>query len=330
MILITGATGKIGRYLLKFLLSEKENDEKIRILVRRTSNLDFDFVKERGDIEIFYGDLRDKETLKNAVQSVEKIFHLAANTSPLTSREGMFSINFEGTKNLVEVSLNENSIEKFLHCSSVSVMGNDIKNPPADENYPCNPTNNYGLSKLEAEKICFEYYEKNKFPVTILRPSWVYGSGFSSGVDIILKILNSKFIPFIPIPGNGKNLKHFVHVKDVIQGMNLAMENKKSIGEIYIIAGDRPYTLEEFFNICAQVLRVERKPRIHIPKILVKTFATIEETKKFFGMKPMLTRIHADALLKNQSYSIEKAKEHLGYKPKISLKKGVREIAECG
>ncbi|OYT41041.1 MAG: hypothetical protein B6U86_03155 [Candidatus Altiarchaeales archaeon ex4484_43] len=316
MILVTGATGRVGGYLISSLISK---NEEVRVLARRTSGL----YPLKDNVDVVYGDIVDKRSLRNAVKDVSVIYHLAAVVDYLTPKREMYSVNVAGTKNLLDVSLNED-IEHFIYCSSVAVMGN-IENPPANEEYVCHPFGNYGKSKYEGEKISLDYYKKENLPVTIIRPAIVYGVGFYDSFDKVLPILKNRMIPIIPVIGSGKNLIHFVHVKDVVKALILAAKERKSVGEVYIIAGNEVHTLESVLDIAVEIMKV-KKPKVHIPISLAKLVVMMEKSKLIFGMKPEFTGEHIDNLVMDMAYDITKAKKELGYKPEIDLKSGISEI----
>ena len=139
IVLVTGAAGRVGRHLVPVLLRGKD---EVRALVKER------MVKDEN-VEVFYGDLLNKESLKKAVDGVDIIFHLAAVVDYTAPKEMMFKVNVVGTKNLLEVSKGK----KFIYLSSTAVMGNKFQELPLNEETPCNPSNFYGKTKLEAEKL---------------------------------------------------------------------------------------------------------------------------------------------------------------------------------
>ncbi|MFQ6020706.1 MAG: NAD-dependent epimerase/dehydratase family protein, partial [Candidatus Aenigmatarchaeota archaeon] len=251
MILITGATGRIGKYLVKALIDNKED---VRVLVK-------DKMIDIENVEVFYGDIRNKEVLEEAVKGVDIIYHLAAIVDYLAPKDLMYEVNVIGTKNLLEVSQGK----KFIYLSSTAAMGKKLAEIPATENTPCKPTDYYGKTKLEAEKLVL----KNNG--IVIRSPDVYGIGFREGYDFVFSALEKGKLPII---GSGKNFIQYIHINDLIQALLLVKENGKP-GEIYIVSGKEIKTLKEIFNLICKHLGVE-PPKKHISVTAAKMLAYSE------------------------------------------------------
>ncbi len=301
MILVTGGSGRIGRYLVE-ALAKKEN---VKVLVREG--------KVSG-AETVVGDLLNKASLEEATKNVETVYHLAAALFP-TPKKVLFNVNVKGTANLLE-ACKKNKVSKFIYCSSIAVMGTGRQN----ESSPCKPTSAYGKSKLRAEMMV----KNSGIPFTIVRPTDVYGPGFREGYEYVLKKIKEEKMPII---GSGKNHINFVHVRDVVNGLILAGKKPVAIGQTYIIGSDENYTQEEIMNMAADILGVKR-PSKHIPVWLANLFASLEEFKAVFGKKPKIIREYVDLLAKDRIFDIRKAERELGYRPRVKLKDGIREMCE--
>ncbi|KPK99047.1 MAG: hypothetical protein AMJ95_01130 [Omnitrophica WOR_2 bacterium SM23_72] len=157
---LTGGTGFIGRHLARELLKRGHN---VRILARRKNALG-----KLADLitDVHYGDITDKASIRNALNAIEVIFHCAGLLGHQfgISKSQYYNINVLGTKNLVELSCQEN-IKKFIFCSSAGVIG-PTGSLMANERWPYNPTNAYEWSKMKAEKIV----QKSGLNYVILRP----------------------------------------------------------------------------------------------------------------------------------------------------------------
>jgi len=307
-ILVTGAAGFIGSFLVKALVKRKEN---ITALVRKTS--DPKAVKELQGLgaNVVIGDLCDKESLEKAVKGMEAVIHCAAVHNE--NYEDLKSNNVDGTKNLLDICL-KNNVKRFIHISSAVVFG---KIKDGTEESKCNPESPYAKSKYEGELIVKEYIGKG-IAATILRPPIVYGPHPRANMIQWLRyIKKGHFMIF----GNGTNNIEVVHVDDVAQGVILALNNKKSINQTYIISSPT-ITMNEFINLIARIEGV-KKPR-HIPiwfaNLLAIGFALLSKITKH---KPPLTRIKIKNMTRDRSLSIRKAKEELGYEPKITVEEGL-------
>ena len=321
-ILVTGATGFIGHNLVKELAKDKNN--KIRCLVRNHDKFLNKWHKKRIkllenlNIELIYGDLLEKESLKNTVKGIDIIYHLAAIARPVCIPDKeYFEVNLEGTKNLIYACLNE-KIKKFIHISSISAIGPSKDNKPVNEQTQPNPIDTYGESKLATEQFISNFLKEHKFPITIIRPPMIYGPGDFEMLRMFKAVQKRMF----PLLKGGKSLMEFCYVENLIQGIILAAKKGKS-GEIYHISDEKSYTVKEVLETIAKIENV--KPPRKVPILLVKTVGlSMEVLAKIFKFHPPFCRNTTDWLTTNYWISnTSKAKKELGYKPNINLEQGI-------
>jgi nucleoside-diphosphate-sugar epimerase len=302
--LVTGASGRIGRHLVPALL--KSGDE-VKVLVKEK-------MVEPENVEVFYGDLLDKESLKKAVDGVDVIFHLAAVVDYLAPKDLMFKVNVVGTKNLLEVSKGK----KFIYLSSTATMGRKFKELPVNEETPSKPSNFYGKTKLEAEKLVKEYGG------IIIRSVDVFGPGFTEGYNFVISGLERGELPII---GDGKNFIQWIHVNDLIQALILA-RNKGKPGEVYIVAGKEFKTLKQLWNLLCKYLNVET-PKKHVSKFSAKSLAYSKLLKgKILKERPEIIPEYIDKITSNRTFDINKARTELGFNPQIGYDEAAREMIE--
>jgi nucleoside-diphosphate-sugar epimerase len=316
LILVTGAGGRLGKNLLKLLLEKRAN---VRVLAR--AGADLSFPKE---VEIFPGDIVHPNTLFDAVRGVDIVFHLAALVDYVSSEKRLYDVNVEGTRNLLNVCVEAApNLRRFVYCSSTSVMGKELAEIPANEKTECLPTDNYGYSKLMAEKVVLEY--KKRLPVVIVRPAVIYGKGFDEGYFPVLKLIKHNKMKIID---SGSNVIPFVHAKDVANALFLASESKKAPGQIYIITGREQMTQKEVFEIAARELGV-KPPHQHIPHFLAEFGIQLSYPLSFLGWKRTRVDLENLAVLSsNRVFDISKAKKELGYSPSVRLEEGIKEMVE--
>lgn len=325
-ILITGATGFIGSHLAKNLV---ESGKDTRCLVRRSSsNVAIDYLSNLG-VELVYGDLLDKEAIRKAINGINTIFHLGGGGTLGTPKDICYKMNVEGTRNLLDACVEQGTAQKFVHVSTVGVLG-DIKNPPADETWPHNPENIvYSRAKAEAEKVALSY--KNRVPLIVVRFPPVYGPPVIkdepyriAGVTPVLTILSSIKKGEWRYIGDGQNLIHWVYIDDAVHGLELAAERGR-MGEIYIIADEKAVAMKETVEIAARVMNVD-VPKGHIPVPVARFFAVFFELRaKLFGGTPRISREMVTSFIANRSFDISKAKRELNYEPKVDLEEGMKE-----
>lgn len=281
MLLVTGATGFVGRNVVKEIGKTRKD---IRIL-----SFNFEEAKKMYPrYEVFKGDITKPETLSGAAKDVDVVIHLAGMVSYSKPKDELFRINVDGTKNILRAC---ERADKFLFSSSVSVYG-EIKGE-ADESYPRNPRNVYGESKREAENLIRDSGVRN----LIFRIAPIYGEG-SPNWEKNLSLLEKGF----PIPRTS-NLTHVTHISNAVQAFQLGLKGRAK--GIYNIADEEPVRFMDFAGTLVRLLG--EKPRT-LPFWLVSLLARMK------GMKTYL-----DVLTMNRSYDIANAKKELKYNPKIDF-----------
>jgi nucleoside-diphosphate-sugar epimerase len=316
MILVTGGTGFIGRHLIRHLLHQGLT---VRALIRQEGRLQD---LKGPELEFFRGDLTQPATLKHLTRGVETVFHLAGLiNAPREDKEVYWQSNVRGTRNLLLALEKEGQeVKKFVFCSSVGVMG-PLETLPADEGQACSPRNLYEQSKHESEEVVRTFRQQKGLPVTIVRPSWVYGPGDQRTLKLFRAVQRRRFVMI----GNGRTLIHPVHVEDVVQGLERAALTPAAEGQTYIIAGENALPLIDLVRLIARLLQVPLF-NFHLPLSAVRAIAAgLEILYKPLNRKPPLFPRRLEFFIKNQSFTIAKAKKDLGYQPKFDIERGLAE-----
>jgi len=227
-ILVTGATGFVGRNLCAYLAAR---GRWVRALVRPTS--DHAFLETLG-VERVWGDIRDDRAVAAAVEGCGAIIHAAAVFRFWGRREDFWTTNVDGTRNLLEAAA-QAGVSRFVHISTIAVVGK----PPADglitEETPCQPQDAYQESKLEAERLALTWWRTHGLPVIILRPGAIYGPWSRYA-------FNRLFIED-PLRGlafrvhGGRHVTFPVFVRDVAWAAEVALGGGRP-GEVYNICGN--------------------------------------------------------------------------------------------
>jgi len=320
-ILITGASGFLGGHLVEEMVSKGYD---VIGMVRKSSNTGF--LKSLG-VQLRTGDLTVPESLSQATKNIDIVIHLAAYYTFFGKKDLYRKINVEGTRMLLEAALT-NGVKRFIYCSSTEAIG-PVRNPPADEDSPPNPSYEYGRSKLEAEKVVRSYCGSIEY--SIIRPSGIYGPRNVNDVSYwFITAFAKNALPTRIIVGDGKNLIQFAHVKDVVQGFLLVLEKPEaSKNQTYFISEDRAYTYLEVYKILAALCNRE-PPKIHVPPVVAKNLVMpVELFNRLRGKVDFTWRISiVDDLTSNRVYSVSKAMRDLGFRPKYDLKTGLKETIE--
>ncbi|NUO00531.1 MAG: NAD-dependent epimerase/dehydratase family protein [Saprospiraceae bacterium] len=290
-VLITGATGFLGSYLLRSLL--KSGHQNIRAL--RRSGSDHALVSDTGNaVEWVEADLLDPVALEEAMQGVRQVYHCAAMVS-FDPREAqtMLRVNSEGTANVVNAALWE-GVDKLVHVSSIAAIGRtpEEKNVTENTKWQRSPLHsNYAISKYLAEQEAWRGMAEG-LNVSVVNPSVILGSGRWEDGPLQLFRLGWKAFPFYATGVSG-----FVDVRDVVQAMMRLMQQEGS-GQRYIISAENlPFkTVQEW--IAAGLGK--RAPRYRVSPLVQEIAWRVEWLRtRFGGPPPLITREtarHANAV----------------------------------
>lgn len=312
--LVTGATGFIGSHLVEGLLKRKY---EVTCLIRKTSNLGW---LDGLNIRLIEGDCCDKESLNN-IRGFEYIFHLAGLIKS-NCKEEFYTVNAKATENIMETVIkNIPNVKRFVYLSSLSAFGPNLGSGLPSENHKPHPVSDYGDSKLIGEETVLKY--RDKVPVTILRPTVVYGPR-DREMLLFFKLINAGFLPYW-----GESRISLIYIDDLINAIILAGEKEDAIGEIFFISDGMVYSNKEIINEIADVLQV-RLIKLRLPKVLLPLIGVLGEgLSRITGKTTMINRdkvkelIHTDWVC-----DISKAKGKLGFIPEVRIQEGVKWTAD--
>lgn len=309
---VTGATGLMGKALCHRLIGEGES---VVAFVRASSNIS---ELESLGVECCVVDIRDRDDVLRKFPKVERVFHLAAAwQTEHADRDEFQRVNVGATRNMLDAAL-ANGVERFVHCSTTGVQGN-IEDPPADENYRFQPGDHYQETKLEGELVAREYFA-NGVAGSVVRPVGTYGPGDLRFLKLFRTIKRGHFVMI----GSGRTLFHTVYIDDMVEGIILAGRKDEAIGQVFTIAGESYFTLQEFVNLIAETLEV-RRPWLKIPYAPVYLAGAVcDRVCRVLGISPPIYPRRVAFFAKNRAFTIDKAKKLLGYHPKVSLQEGIR------
>lgn len=292
---ITGGAGFIGSNIVK-LLSEKG------WFVTVYDNLSTGYLENLhniDNIDFINGDILDKETLSNAMNGSDIVFHLAANIGNVKSLyDPCFDskINILGTLNVLQ-SCYLLKIKSLVYSSSAAIFG-ELIYQPIDEKHPVEPDSPYGVSKLAGEKHCIWFGKHYNIRVVCLRYFNVYGINqrfdvYGNVIPIWAKLMMND--EPITIYDDGEQTRDFINAEDVANANYLAAINNNIQGQFNIGSG-KSITINKLAELMAKIYNTKSE-RIYKPK-----------------RKGEIRHCKAD---------INKAAQTFGFVPKVSLEEGL-------
>jgi dTDP-glucose 4,6-dehydratase len=307
-ILITGSDGFIGSHLTEILVRE---GHKVRAFVYYNSFNTWGWLdtldKEILDsIEIFQGDIRDPNGVKQAMKGVDEVFHLAALIAiPFSyhSPDTYVDTNIKGTLNVLQAA-RELDTSRILVTSTSEVYGT-AQYVPIDENHPFQGQSPYSATKIGADRLAESFYRSFNTPVTIVRPFNTYGPRQSARAvipTVITQLLAGK--EEIKL-GALSPTRDFNYVKDTVQGFIEISKFGNTIGEEINIATQQEISIGQL----AEELIRQINPNAQI----------ICDEERLRPEKSEVNRLLG---------SNEKIQRLTGWKPKYSLEQGLSETIE--
>jgi UDP-glucose 4-epimerase len=320
-VLVTGATGKVGRRLVSALLRE---GALVTILTR-------DPERARGlwpgeAITWRRGDLTDPETLGGLLDGIEGVFHLAS-YAPAPGEPDIYEapahwpVTALGTRNLTAL-VAESRVTRLLYLGSVKAMGDAVAaaGRPADESSEPRPDSLYGRAKLEAEHSVMALGRVSGIHVAVLRLPMVYGlPGQGNIARMIDAVARGRFPPWPRI----ENRRSAVHVDDTVRAALLLARDPRAAGQVYLVTDGRPYSTRWLYEQIRSALG-RPVPRWSVPLWLLEAVAAAGSgLERLSGRAMPLTRVGLAKLKGDAWYSSERLGLELGFVPAHQLEKEI-------
>ena len=305
-ILVTGATGFIGRNLVHQLMARGEN---VHILCRPTADISAFTGK---NIRIFPGDILETPTIERAMEGCARVFHIAAYAKNWAKDPKTYvEVNVRGLKNVLDMAMKKN-VRRIVFTSSEVTFG-PSSDCPVDETTKRNAKffTDYEYSKYLAEQEVCRTGDQQPDIITV-NPSRVFGPGLlnegNSVTRMIQLYLQGKFRLLL---GDGSGMGNYAFVDDVVRGHLLAMERGKR-GERYILGGEN-VSYSNFFRSLSEISGKKRL-MFHVPSPVAMGISYVEEFRsKVFSHYPMITPGWVRTFLADWECSSEKGQRDLAY-----------------
>jgi nucleoside-diphosphate-sugar epimerase len=318
--LVTGATGLLGSHLAEQLV---QSGVHCRAIVRPGSETAF--LGSLG-VECVPGNLSNLESLTSACRGAEVVYHAAAKVGDWGTKAEFEQDTVHGTRNVAQACV-KSGVRRLVHISSTSSYGHPApSNSPIDETWPLGDRfwiwDDYTRAKVTVERELWALRDEAKLPLTIIRPSWLYGPRDRLTMRRIRDSLARRKVRII---GNGANRMNTVYAGSVAHACLLAANHERAEGQAYNVTNDGVVTQQGWFDLWAEAFGLP-KPTRHVPYAVAFAGAfVLEALYRLVGSKrpPFITRYATWLLGRPTVYSTAKAERDLGWKPVVTYPEGV-------
>ena len=304
--LVTGGCGFIGSNFIKHMVKkypdyEITNYDKLTYAGNRSNVSECEYYDNYHFVK---GDICDYDKLKKTIKSLEIdiIINFAAEShvdNSIENSDEFIRTNINGTHTLLKL-MHEFTIHKFIQISTDEVYGTLREDDLAfTENSPLKPNSPYAASKTAADLLCRSFYETYKYPITITRCSNNFGPNQHKEKLIPKLVHNIREGIKVPIYGDGKNIRDWVHVQDHCEAIDVVL-HKGEDGEVYNIGGE-----------C-------EKRNIEIVDYLLLNFEQSYDLVEYVEDRKGHDWRYA--------MDISKIKQKLGWSPRITFRQGMKEL----
>jgi len=304
MLLVTGATGFLGHSLVRHLIRA---GHRIRALVRPGNHSDWLHVL---GVDLAFGDVCDADSVAHAMIGCRQVVHAAAHFR-LWGREEVFrQTNVVGTQNILKAAL-QARVERFVHISTVVVIGKPTQGRVIDEAHPACPGSPYERTKLAAEGEALRVWLENGLPVIVLRPGAFYGPWGRYAWNRLF--FEDPMRGLLLKVHGGHRITFPVFIEDVSQAINLALSRGKP-GEVYNICGET-LTHNQVNEIISDLAGLTHF-RLNVPPwSMIALAGMMTAWARVTGIEPFYPLALKPYVFESWPVSSRKAREELGFSP---------------
>ncbi len=304
-ILVTGGAGFIGSNFIRHILAERKNCELVNLdkLTYAGNLANLEEVADHPNYTFIKGDICDAAAVERAMRGCDAVVHFAAESHvdrSIYEPAPVIDTNVKGTFTLLETA-RALRVGRFLHISTDEVYGDLPADAFADESSPLRPSSPYSASKAAADLLVLSYVRTYGVPALITRSSNNYGAYQFPEKFLPLMITNALNHKPLPIYGDGKQQRDWLHVEDNCRGILCVLEKGRP-GEVYNIGGS---DVEENLSLARRLLKLTNRP---------------ESLLSYVKDRPGHDRRYA--------LRCQKMQDELNWKPAISLEDGLRQTID--
>jgi nucleoside-diphosphate-sugar epimerase len=318
--LVTGATGLLGSHIVDRLL---DRGDDVTALARPTSDVSH---LRRREVAIAHGDVTDPDSLRQAAQGHDVVYHAAARVSDWGPWADFEATTIRGTENVLEAAASA-GVPRFLHVSTDSVYPNHdkLRGATFTEESPYEPHppswDPYQRAKLAAERIAWDFQRSGRLKVSFVRPGLILGERDRSIMPAFVSYLKGGAVWV----GRGDNRQSCVYAGDAAEACVLAATTDAAIGQAYNLASE-VLSQRELFTAIADEIGV-KPPRRSVPFRLVYFYGVLSETLARITnrkSRPTMTRMSAALVAQDYVLDSSKAQVELGWRPQVSIREAIK------
>ena len=316
--LVTGGGGFLGSAITKALIQKGDN---VTVVGRGT------YFHLPQSVNILQGDIRDYEFIKSCSKDVDVVFHTAALPGIWGPIREFFSINVQGTENIIK-ACRENSISKLVFTSSPSVVfaHSSLEGVNESAPYPDTYLCEYSNTKAIAEKMVLQENDSS-LCTTAIRPHLIWGPGDPHLIPRILKKASDNRLMIV---GDGSNQVDMTYIDNAVSAhLKVALApNSKVAGKAYFVSDDDPVVLWKWINNLLDRLGVSLVTRKISYNNAMRLGTFLELLYGFLRLKsePPMTRFLASQLATSHYFDISNAKKDFDYQPLVSQEEGINHL----
>jgi len=315
-VLVTGATGFLGKALARRLLAR---GEQVTALGRNQAILG---QLEQEGMHPFRADLADGDAIKAACQGQQVVFHSGALSSAWGPADEFYRANVLGTRNVI-AGCEAAGVRRLVHVSTPSVYFRYESRLDVRENAPLPSVaaNEYARTKLLAEHEIDQAFARG-LPVSSIRPRAIFGEGDNAILPRVISRLQSGRLRVI---GDGQNITDLTYVENVVDSLLLCANAPEALlGRKYNITNGEPLPLWVLVRKLCDALGYEFPRRSISYPAALRLSAVLEMISSILPRhpEPLLTRYMVGILAKSTTLDISAARRDLGYTPRISVEAG--------
>jgi len=315
-VLVTGASGFIGRHLVERLANAGDH---VRALVRARSG-----AKMPGDqrVELAYGDVLDLDAVERAARGCDVVYHLAAKVSHGgASAEETYETNVQGTANVAQAALRA-GVRRLVFASTTGVYG-PVSNRSIDARTPRRPYSPYTRSKAQAEDALSSRHAAEGLGVVIGRITSVFGEGHLGWLGLFQAILGGEF----RLIGAGDNYRHPGDIEDIVEGLVLCGTVPAIEGKTYNLAGKEALPLRELIALMREELGAPPL-RAPWPELPLHVYNLLNAAYHACGGEQLPRFDRVRFFLTDERFDQSREQSELDHRPHVSLREAVQHQAE--